>query len=33
MAIIKSDPRFQANNGYRCMTAVIPSHEALAPAA
>jgi hypothetical protein len=33
MAVIKSDPRFRANNGYRFMAAVIPGHEALAPIA
>jgi peptidoglycan hydrolase-like protein with peptidoglycan-binding domain len=33
MAVIKSDARFRANNGYKFMTAVIPGHEALAPVA
>jgi peptidoglycan hydrolase-like protein with peptidoglycan-binding domain len=33
MAVIKSDARFHANNGYKFMTAVIPGHEALAPVA
>ncbi|MGB7976613.1 MAG: peptidoglycan-binding domain-containing protein [Roseiarcus sp.] len=34
MAVIKSDPRFRANNGYKFMAAVVPGHEALAaPAA
>ncbi|MBV9907228.1 MAG: peptidoglycan-binding protein, partial [Hyphomicrobiales bacterium] len=33
MAVIKSDPRFRANNAYKFMTAVIPGHEALAPVA
>jgi peptidoglycan hydrolase-like protein with peptidoglycan-binding domain len=33
MAVIKSDPRFRANNGYKFMAAVIPGHEALAPSA
>jgi peptidoglycan hydrolase-like protein with peptidoglycan-binding domain len=31
MAVVKSDPRFRANNGYKFMTAVVPGHEALAP--
>jgi len=33
MAVVKSDPRFRANNAYKFMTAVIPGHEALAPVA
>jgi hypothetical protein len=33
MAVIKSDPRFRANNGYKFMAVVIPGHEALAPVA
>jgi peptidoglycan hydrolase-like protein with peptidoglycan-binding domain len=33
MAVVKSDPRFRANNGYKFVTAVIPGHEALAPSA
>jgi peptidoglycan hydrolase-like protein with peptidoglycan-binding domain len=33
MAVIKSDPRFRANNGYKFMTAVVPGHEAFAPVA
>jgi hypothetical protein len=33
MAVIKSDPRFRANNGYKFVTAVIPGHEALTPSA
>jgi hypothetical protein len=33
MAVIKSDPRFRANNGYKFMAAIIPGHEALAPVA
>jgi len=32
MAVVKSDPRFRANNHYKFMTAVVPGHEALAPA-
>ena len=31
MAVIKSDPRFRANNGYKFVTAVIPGREALTP--
>ena len=33
MAVIKSDPRYRANNAYKFVTAVIPGHDALAPAA
>jgi hypothetical protein len=33
MAVIKSDPRFRANNAYKFMAAIIPGHEALAPVA
>jgi len=33
MAVVKSDPRFRANNGYKFMTAVVPGHEALPPVA
>jgi hypothetical protein len=33
MAVIKSDPRFHANNGYKFVTAIIPGHDALAPIA
>jgi peptidoglycan hydrolase-like protein with peptidoglycan-binding domain len=33
MAVIKSDPRFRANNAYKFMTAVVSGHEALAPVA
>ena len=32
MALIKSDPRYIANNGYKFVTAVIPGTQALAPA-
>jgi hypothetical protein len=33
MAVVKSDPRFRANNDYKFMTAVVPGHEALPPVA
>jgi peptidoglycan hydrolase-like protein with peptidoglycan-binding domain len=33
MAVIKSDPRFRANNAYKFMTAIVSGHEALAPVA
>ncbi len=33
MAMIKSDPRFRANNAYKFIAAVIRGHEALAPVA
>jgi peptidoglycan hydrolase-like protein with peptidoglycan-binding domain len=33
MAVVKSDARFRANNGYKFVTAVIPGHEALTPVA
>lgn len=32
MALIKSDPRYVANNGYKFVTGVIPGTQALAPA-